>query len=135
MVELRTIVGLGLIVLSSTIIPETLGAADRAPGMGHGFLIDKHISAGLNCTSCHGQGKPTNAVATTVCLTCHKPDASGQFVGNGPKQYGFDGGVTMTFNVHQPHFLEIPCTACHKVHAASVNFCNQCHLMKGMAVP
>ena len=26
-----------------------------APGTGHGFLIDKHMSSGLNCAACHAE--------------------------------------------------------------------------------
>lgn len=135
MFRMRTIIGLAVALSFCPLLAGMLAAAERAPGMGHGFLIDKHMAAGLNCASCHGASAPTKAAAATTCLTCHKPDSTGRFAGSGAKPYAFDGGVTMTFNVHQPHFLEIQCTSCHKIHAASVNFCNQCHLMKDMVVP
>jgi len=127
--------GLGATLIFCTFLVGILVAAAQAPGTGHGFLIDKHIAAGLKCASCHGASAPTKAVAVAACLTCHNPVANGQFVGSGPRSHPFDGGVTLTFNVHQPHFVDIPCTECHKVHAASVNFCNQCHLMKDVVVP
>lgn len=108
--------------------------AQQAPGSGHGFLIDKHLTAGVNCASCHTEKPPAKAAADSACAKCHT-GPNGQFVGVGAKQYAFDGGVTVTVNPHQPHFIEIPCGECHHVHAASVNFCEQCHLMKDMKVP
>src|SRR5579863_1361518 len=50
--------------------PSTSAAA-AAPGAGHGFLIDKHLAAGLTCASCHANAPPPAAPAMSACTSCH----------------------------------------------------------------
>jgi len=86
-----------------------------APGFGHGFLIDKHVGAGLGCAKCH-PGPPTRAVAGSACLACHGGS------------YGALAAKTEAIpNPHASHRGEVPCGECHRVHSASVTLCNQCH--------
>jgi hypothetical protein len=90
--------------------------SSAAPGAGHGFLIDKHIGAGLNCASCHSENPPSKKPDSAVCVKCH---------GNNAQM------ATKTAsdqpNPHASHLGEIPCTSCHHVHQASVLYCSQCH--------
>src|SRR5664280_3562494 len=44
--------------------------APAAPGAGHGFLIDKHVAAGLTCAKCHIEST-AKAPETATCLACH----------------------------------------------------------------
>jgi fumarate reductase flavoprotein subunit len=89
--------------------------------------------AGVTCVNCHNSAKPTAAAAPAACVKCHA-NADGRYVGTGAKKYVGDGGAIKTVNPHQSHLVELPCTQCHKTHAASVNYCNQCHLFSDMSV-
>ena len=95
-----------------------------APGTGHGFLIDKHLAAGLTCKACHTT-TPIQPTSTATCLSCH-----------GGSQDGL-AAVTAADdpNPHQSHQGAVPCAACHHVHMASENFCSQCHAEFGFKVP
>ncbi len=87
-----------------------------APGAGHGFLIDKHVAAGLNCASCHAESPPAKAPESAVCGKCHGAykDLAAKTASDQP-------------NPHASHLGEIPCGSCHHVHQASVIYCAQCH--------
>ena len=107
--------------------PSMLVLADTltvAPGAGHGFLIDKHIAAGLACNSCHA-ATPSRPVSMAACLSCHGG--------------AYDKLAAMTAsddpNPHRSHQGEAPCAACHHVHMASENFCSQCHSEFDIKVP
>ena len=95
-----------------------------APGVGHGFLIDKHIAPGLVCGSCH-MTTPFQTASTTTCLNCHGG--------------AYDKLAAMTAsdspNPHQLHEGEAPCDPCHHVYMASENFCSQCHSEFDFKVP
>jgi len=93
---------------------QSLTAA--APGGGHGFLIDKHIAAGLNCAACHSESPPSKQPDTAVCVKCHGTNAqiAAKTASDQP-------------NPHASHLGDIPCTSCHHVHQASVLYCAQCH--------
>ncbi|MGO8833639.1 MAG: cytochrome c3 family protein [Roseiarcus sp.] len=111
----------------SGVANSILAAAEQlpaAPGVGHGFLIDKHIAAGLACDSCHAT-TPFQAASTTTCLSCHGVT--------------FDKLAAMTAsdspNPHQSHQGDVPCASCHHVHVASENFCSQCHSEFDLKVP
>jgi hypothetical protein len=94
-----------------------------APGGGHGYLIDKHIRAGLNCASCHSAAPPPQAPEMTACIGCH-----------GSYQQIAAKTAADTPNPHASHLGEIPCAACHHLHKASEVFCNECHAF-GMNPP
>lgn len=93
------------------------------PGSGHGFLIDKHIGAGLNCASCHHDAPPPKAPAMAACVGCH-----------GSYQQIAAKTAALQPNPHASHVGEIPCASCHHVHKASEVFCDQCHAF-GMSPP
>jgi Cytochrome c3 len=97
--------------------------APTAPGSGHGYLIDKHIAAGLTCASCHRDAPPPKAPEMTACTGCH-----GSYSQIAAKT-AFDQP-----NPHASHLGEIPCAACHPVHRASESLCDQCHTF-GMKPP
>ena len=108
-----------LIAPLASAVPMLLGAADRpavAPGAGHGYLIDRHVAAGVGCAACHGR-EPAAAPAVETCLGCHG--------GN------YDRLAAMTAadrpNPHASHEGPLPCSSCHHVHKASVTVCNSCH--------
>jgi fumarate reductase flavoprotein subunit len=89
------------------------------PGSGHGFLIDKHAAAGVNCAGCHRDAPPPNAPEMTACLGCH-----GSYTQIAAKT------AASNPNPHASHLGELPCAACHHVHKASENFCSDCHAFK-----
>lgn len=91
-----------------------------------------HVQHGVTCTNCHNTAQPTAAAPASACLTCHA-GADGHYDGT-QRTYTFDGGVKVAANPHQSHLVDLPCTECHKVHVASVNYCNQCHLIRDMNV-
>lgn len=86
------------------------------PGAGHGFLIDKHIAAGLSCNACHAENPPAKAPDQSACIKCH-----GSY-----KDLGAKTGSDQP-NPHELHLGDIPCASCHHVHQASVTYCAQCH--------
>ncbi len=96
-------------VLAQTPAPGVAGA-------GHGFLIDKHVAAGLNCASCHSESPPAKQPDSAVCTKCHGSykDIAAKTAADQP-------------NPHASHLGDIPCTSCHKIHQASVTYCAQCH--------
>ncbi|HEY1310496.1 MAG TPA: cytochrome c3 family protein, partial [Pseudolabrys sp.] len=55
--------------LSQAIIMHAL-AQSPTPGAGHGFLIDKHVAAGVTCAKCHTVST-AKAPETAACLSCH----------------------------------------------------------------
>lgn len=93
----------------------------------------QHHQAGITCANCHGTAKPVAAAPAEACVKCHA-NSGAHYVGLGPKKYVGDGGAIKTVNPHQTHLVELPCTECHKTHAQSVIYCNQCHLFKDMPV-
>lgn len=92
-----------------------------------------HQKHSVTCVDCHNTNKPVAKASTSACLKCHS-NGKGKYVGTGAKKYAFDGHTTKEVNPHQPHFVELPCTECHKTHVASVNYCNKCHLFSDMPV-
>jgi hypothetical protein len=37
-------------------------------------------------------------------------------------------------NPHRSHLVELPCGQCHRIHQASTNYCNTCHLFSNMPI-
>jgi fumarate reductase flavoprotein subunit len=95
---------------------QSSAAPSAAPGAGHGFLIDKHVGAGLACNSCHSESPPSKQPDSAVCMTCHGsyPQIAAKTATDEP-------------NPHASHLGDIPCTNCHHIHQASVIYCSQCH--------
>jgi hypothetical protein len=80
------------------------------------FLAEKHKSGGIDCTGCHKESPPKQAVPTMICLECHG-------------DYGRVAARTKKIdpNPHDSHLGETDCRKCHRAHSASVNGCNACH--------
>jgi hypothetical protein len=112
-----------LIFLPLRFLPGAVAQTATAPGSGHGYLIDKHIAAGLSCVVCHRDAPPPKAPAMTVCTSCHGTysQIAAKTASDQP-------------NPHASHLGEIPCAACHHVHRASESLCDQCHTF-GMEPP
>lgn len=87
-----------------------------APGAGHGFLIDKHTSAGVNCAACHTESPPSKQPDPAACIKCHGTNAqmATKTASDQP-------------NPHASHLGDVPCTSCHHIHQASALYCAQCH--------
>jgi Cytochrome c3 len=103
-----------LIGLSQAVV---LRAVAQAPtGASHGFLINKHVAAGLTCTKCHTESTAKAPVMAT-CLSCH----GGTYASLAAKT---DKDHP---NPHASHRGEVSCAECHHVHRASTTLCNQCH--------
>jgi len=111
------------LALFAAIVMKAAAQAPAAPGAGHGFLIDKHLAAGVNCAGCHANAAPPAVPAMTVCTGCH-----GSYQQIAAKTAQDDP------NPHASHQGDIPCSSCHHVHQASVTFCDQCHAF-GMTTP
>ena len=107
---------LAIIVLLASASVVAFAQAPRGPGAGHGYLIDKHVRAGLNCAACHADAPPPKAPAMTACLGCHGSysDIAAKTAADQP-------------NPHASHVGNVPCEACHHVHKASELMCSQCH--------
>jgi len=107
----------------ATIAVRAAAQAPAAPGSGHGFLIDKHVAAGVNCAGCHAKAPPPQVPAVTVCTGCH-----------GSYQQIAAKTASDHPNPHASHQGDVPCASCHHVHKASESFCDQCHAF-GMTTP
>jgi fumarate reductase flavoprotein subunit len=102
--------------VSAAILGHAFAQSPPAPGSGHGFLIDKHTAAGLNCASCHAESPPSKAPDNSACMKCHGSyaDVAAKTAQDQP-------------NPHASHLGQILCTSCHHVHQASQTYCSQCH--------
>lgn len=96
----------------------------EAPGAGHGFLIDRHLEAGLTCAACH-KTTPFRPTSTDTCLSCH----------GGTYAKLATMSASNEPNPHQSHQGEVPCSACHRIHTVSENFCSECHSQFEFKVP
>ena len=102
--------------ITAALLAHALAQAPAAaPGAGHGFLIDKHVAAGLDCAACHAEVPPARPPENAACSKCH-----GSYAELAAK-------TAEQPNPHASHLGEIPCASCHHVHRASQVFCAQCH--------
>jgi fumarate reductase flavoprotein subunit len=102
---------------------QAVAYTQTAPGSGHGFLIDKHATANVNCAACHRDAPPPSAPAMPACLSCH-----GSYSQIAAKT------AAKQPNPHASHLGELPCEGCHHVHKASESLCDSCHAF-GMKPP
>ena len=111
------------LLLASFVLWQAGAQTPAGPGSGHGFLIDKHMAAGVDCVACHRDAPPPKEPEMTACLGCHGSYAqiAAKTVADQP-------------NPHASHLGELPCAACHHIHQASETFCDQCHAF-GMKPP
>ena len=117
----RSIIAIAVVVVTGVAARLDTAAAQSpapraAPGAGRGFLIDKHVAAGIDCAACH-QESTAKAPATTTCLTCH----GGTYAKLAATTEDDEP------NPHASHQGEVACLQCHHVHTASTTLCNQCH--------
>lgn len=124
MIRIIRLIVLGILIgLSPGLALNALAQSPAPPGAGHGFLIDKHVSAGVACNKCHVESLAKEPEMAT-CLTCHGGT--------------YDKLAAMTAsqkpNPHDSHQGPVPCSSCHHVHKVSENFCSNCHNFE-MTVP
>ena len=111
--------------------PAMTRVADQGvapPGTGHGYLIDKHLAAGVTCETCHAAGVNSSSPqppTTTTCLGCH----GGTYAALATQTAKDDP------NPHGSHQGDVPCAMCHHVHMASESMCDQCHTEFTLTVP
>jgi hypothetical protein len=106
----------GLLLVSLPFLLKAGAQVPTGPGSGHGFLIDKHAAAGLDCAACHRDAPPPKAPEVMACLGCH-----------GSYQQIAAKTAAQQPNPHASHLGEIPCSGCHHIHMASESLCDQCH--------
>lgn len=121
---LRRIAFVALIGLLPGLVLSAAAQSPQPPGAGHGFLIDKHVSAGVTCNKCHTESPPAKEPDQATCLTCH----------GGTYEKLAAMTASQTPNPHDSHQGPVPCASCHHVHKASENFCSSCHNFE-MTVP
>lgn len=89
------------------------------------FLGDRHVERGLACTACHGSDAPKAQLPEDSnkhepCVMCH-----GFYDKVAARTKPKDADEQ---NPHGQHDGNLPCTACHQGHKASVNYCEKCHM-------
>ena len=109
-------IGLAAAFAGAALIFAAMARTPIGPGGGHGFLIDKHMEAGLICESCHSAALLSAAPDMAACAGCH----------GGYSQVAAETASDRP-NPHASHLGKIPCASCHHVHQASQMFCNGCH--------
>lgn len=80
------------------------------------FLADRHQARGANCSACHKESPPKEAVPQDMCLKCH-----------GPYDKIAKRTDKVTPNPHASHMGALDCNLCHHAHKPSVNNCAACH--------
>jgi hypothetical protein len=111
------------VLLSCCFLVATCAAAQQKPAAPSSapskpFLAQRHISAGLECASCHGEGKKI-PVKSAKCLECHE---SFKAVAERTKD--------MNPNPHANHLVDtdsVECTQCHHGHKTDEIVCLDCH--------
>lgn len=102
--------------------PAVFGA-DKLP------KINKHKN--ITCESCHPKGSPYARPDDATCIGCH-----GSYADLAKKTEKLENIKAGIENPHKSHMGEARCTLCHKNHAQSVLYCNECHSPKfDMKVP
>jgi hypothetical protein len=96
---------------------RTVDLPPTPPGFGRGFLIDKHLAGGLQCSSCHTEDPPAKQPDWIKCLDCHG--------GSYTKLAEMTAKVYP--NPHASHQGALPCTWCHHNHKRSETYCERCH--------
>lgn len=81
-------------------------------------LADRHGTKGITCEACHKTQKPEPfaEVPASQCNLCH------------PQQGIVEKYASLKDrNPHKNHLGEVDCNICHKGHAPSTVYCDQCH--------
>ncbi len=109
-------ISLATVFAGAAVVFAVIVGAPIGHGSGHGFLIDKHLEAGLICESCHSRASSSAAPDMALCTSCHGSysQIAAQTASDRP-------------NPHASHLGKVPCASCHRVHEASRMSCNECH--------
>jgi fumarate reductase flavoprotein subunit len=107
-------------------LPATVvSGSDKLP------RLNKHKDDDTTCRTCHEKGKPYARPGDETCMNCHESYA--KLAESTASLEDIKAGIE---NPHKSHMGEARCTLCHKNHAASVLYCNECHSPKfDMKVP
>ncbi|MBA3035192.1 MAG: cytochrome c3 family protein [Desulfobacterium sp.] len=93
--------------------------------------INKHKEKEIACESCHEKGSLYARPGDDTCMNCH--DSYAKLAEKTAKLENIKAGIE---NPHKSHMGEARCTLCHKNHASSILYCNECHSPKfDMKVP
>jgi Cytochrome c3 len=87
------------------------------------LLGDKHKIAGVDCSSCHKEAPPKQAVPPAVCTGCH-----GDYDAIAKRSEKVEP------NPHDSHEGKLECGVCHHSHKESELYCSRCHAF-GLKVP
>jgi len=87
------------------------------------LLVEKHKSTGVECSSCHKETPPKQAVPTAVCTGCH-----------GDYEAIAKRSEKVEPNPHDSHEGKLDCGVCHHSHRESELYCSRCHAF-GLKVP
>jgi len=87
------------------------------------LLVDKHKAVGVECSSCHKEAPPKQAVPTVVCTGCH-----GDYDAIAKRSEKVEP------NPHDSHEGKLDCAVCHHSHKESELYCSRCHAF-GLKVP
>lgn len=115
------------------------------------LLASAHANAGLGCTDCHDYGLerqfhetiayltndyeepfPRARYEMDTCFTCHDHASYSQLAARTADLGVSDGQAKgHDANPHQPpHYSELECHSCHRVHRESVLLCSECHAFR-----
>ena len=89
---------------------KSSGAAEK------NLLADRHQARGTNCSGCHKENPPKEAVLQDMCLKCH-----------GTYEKIAKRTDAASPNPHASHMGAVECKLCHHAHKPSVNYCASCH--------
>ncbi len=85
-----------------------------------------HVENELTCMDCHGVDKPTAPPEQASCENCHGDMTDAP-------QIEFLNIMTqhkVKEYIHDSHQAPVPCMDCHKVHAPSKLYCDECHVFE-----
>lgn len=103
------------VLILTVVLSAAVALAQKSPSVG--MLGDRHISDfGNTCVDCHDEETPTGNPEKEFCLECH-----------GSYQEIAENTMGEEMNPHDNHYGPVPCGDCHKSHANSILFCDECH--------
>ncbi len=108
-----------------TLLAAALGLSFALSAQAADFGADRHVKKGVSCEMCHGPKNETAYPTIDQCVKCHEPNAVAE--------------KTKAVKPHNPHVSPhygntLDCALCHFQHAATENYCDQCHQF-GFKVP
>ncbi|RPI71471.1 MAG: hypothetical protein EHM45_23500 [Desulfobacteraceae bacterium] len=91
---------------------EEKGAGAETAAEEGKLLADIHKAAGNQCSDCHAENPPSQAVPTETCMGCHED---------------YNESAASYIDPHSAHVEFTDCGDCHHVHKESENQCLSCH--------